>query len=82
MLVQLHINSQHYNGTREVKPVIVLSLVRNFSLLHLFLESFVTWCNFNVLYLLYIKRMQSVDNAKAWLKSKQVSNNTSHSLSR
>ena len=39
MLVQLYINSQDYNGTKEVKPVIVLSLVSNFSLLHLFLES-------------------------------------------
>ena len=54
MLVQLYINSQHYNGTKEVKPVIVLSLVSNFSLLHLFLASLLSdvtlmFCTYSIL---------------------------------
>ena len=39
MLVQLYINSYHYNGTKGVKPVIMLSLVSNCNLLQIFVAS-------------------------------------------
>ena len=41
MLMQLYFNSYHYNGTKEVKPVTVLSLVSNCDkyLLHIFVAS-------------------------------------------
>ena len=33
MLVQLYVNSYQYNGTKEVKSVLVLSLAGNYTLL-------------------------------------------------
>ena len=47
---------------KEVKPVIVdISLVNNSNLLHIFVASLLSGV-INVLYQLYTKRMQSVDN--------------------
>ena len=41
MLVQLYFNTQHYNAWnyKEVKPVIVLSLVNNCNFWHIFVAS-------------------------------------------
>ena len=84
MLVQLYFNSQHYNAwnLKEVKSVMVISLVNNCNLLHIILWQACYLAYFNILYQLCTKRMRSVHYTKTWLKSRQVSNNTSHLLLR
>ena len=79
-LVQLYLNSQHYNGTKEVKPVIVLSLVSNCNLLYNFVVSLSSgeismFCTYSIQ-----KGCRVLITQGQILENRQVSHNTSHSL--